>query len=130
MHNPLQKNLDVTFDLVRYLACIEELGIVYSRNDNRKLILYCHTFWYLILRIYGPTCWIHAQGIPKPSPHRAFQGIFVGFQPNSNTYLVYIPNQGKIIDSGDVKFDETRENSQEARFLVAETSIPPDTYPR
>jgi hypothetical protein len=41
MHNPSQKHLDVALDLVRYLACTEDLGIVYSREGNRRPILYC-----------------------------------------------------------------------------------------
>jgi histone deacetylase 1/2 len=41
MHNPSQKHLDVALDLVRYLACTEDLGIVYSRLGNRRPILYC-----------------------------------------------------------------------------------------
>jgi hypothetical protein len=87
---------------------------------------YGHTFWYPFLRIYGSTCWVHASDIPKTSPHRAFQGIFVGFQPNSNTYLVYLPSQGKIVASGDVRFDEARDHSQEASFSATEISQPPD----
>ena len=90
---------------------------------------YGHTFWYPYLRIYGSTCWVHAQGIPKTSPHRAYQVIFVGFQPNSNTYLVYIPSQEKLVASGDVKFDEIRENGQESSFSVTEASFPSDINP-
>ena len=41
MHNHSQKHLDVALDLVRYLACTEDLGIVYSREGNRRPILYC-----------------------------------------------------------------------------------------
>jgi hypothetical protein len=41
MHNPSQKHLDVALDLVRYLACTEDLGIAYSRDGNRRPILYC-----------------------------------------------------------------------------------------
>jgi hypothetical protein len=41
MHNPSEKHLEVALDLVRYLACTEELGIVYSRDGNRRPILYC-----------------------------------------------------------------------------------------
>ena len=89
-------------------------------------VFYGHTFWYPYLQIYGSTCWVHAQGIPKTSPHRAYQGIFVGFQPNSNTYLVYIPSQENIVASGDVKFDEIRENDQESSFSVTEASFHPE----
>ena len=41
MANPSQKHLDVALDLVRYLASTVDLGIVYSRNGNRRPILYC-----------------------------------------------------------------------------------------
>ena len=41
MSNPSQKHLDVALDLVRYLSCTVDLGIVYSRNGNRRPILYC-----------------------------------------------------------------------------------------
>ena len=41
MHNPSEKHLSVALDLVRYLACTEDLGIVYSREGNRRPILYC-----------------------------------------------------------------------------------------
>ena len=41
MANPSQKHLDVALDLVRYLSSTVDLGIVYSRNGNRRPILYC-----------------------------------------------------------------------------------------
>ena len=41
MHNPSEKHLSVALDLVRYLACTEDLGIVYSREGNRRPNLYC-----------------------------------------------------------------------------------------
>jgi hypothetical protein len=31
MHNPSEKHLDAALELVKYLACTEDLGIVYSR---------------------------------------------------------------------------------------------------
>jgi hypothetical protein len=39
---------------------------------------------------------------------------------------VYIPSQEKLVASGDVKFDEIRENGQESSFSVTEASFPPD----
>jgi histone deacetylase 1/2 len=41
MHNPSERHLDAALDLVKYLACTEDLGIVYSRSGNRRPILYC-----------------------------------------------------------------------------------------
>jgi hypothetical protein len=40
MSNPSSKHLDVAIDLAKYL-CTDELGIVYSREGNRRPILYC-----------------------------------------------------------------------------------------
>ena len=41
MSNPSQKHLDVALDLVRYLSCTVDIGIGYSRDGNRRPILYC-----------------------------------------------------------------------------------------
>ena len=49
--------------------------------------------------------------LQNSSPHRAYQGIFVGYRSNSNTPLVYVPSQDKVFASGDVHFDEHRQES-------------------
>jgi hypothetical protein len=83
---------------------------------------YGQTFDYSKLRIFGSTCWATIKDPLKSTPERAEQGIFVGFKPNSNTYLVYIPSQNKIVPSGDVRFDEDRVESLELSFAVADES--------
>ena len=127
----LQKDLPdefwgTAFHHANFLRCRMPFTYRGRTMPDPHTAFYGHTFWYPYLRIYGSTCWVHAQGIPKTSPHRAYKGIFVGFQPNSNTYLVYIPSQEKLVASGDVKFDEIRENGQESSFSVTEASFPPD----
>ena len=72
---------------------------------------YGQTHDYANLRIFGSTCWVHTRDAPKSAPHRAHQGIFIGYRSNSNTPLVYVPSQDKIIASGDVHFDEHRQES-------------------
>ena len=63
----------------------------------------------------------------KIDPGKTEQSIFVGFKPNSNTYLVYIPSQNKIVPSGDVRFDEDREDSLQPSFAISdETEISND----
>jgi hypothetical protein len=83
---------------------------------------YGQTFDYSKLRIFGSTCWATIKDPLKSTPERAEQGIFVGFKPNSNTYLVYIPSQNKIVPSGDVRFDEDRVESLEPSFSIADES--------
>ena len=127
----LQKDLPdefwgTAFHHANFLRCRMPFTYRGQSMPDPQTAFYGHTFWYPFLRIYGSTCWVHARDIPKTSPHRAFQGIFVGFQPNSNTYLVYLPSQGKIVASGDVRFDEARDHSQEASFSATEISQPPD----
>jgi len=81
---------------------------------------YGQTFDYSKLRIFGSTRWATIKDPLKSTPERAEQGIFVGFKPNSNTYLVYIPSQNKIVPSGDVRFDEDREDSLQPSFAISD----------
>ena len=68
MSNPSSKHLDVAIDLARYLACTDELGIVYSRSGNRRPILYCDadkgsqdhhkpTNGHILFLAHGPIVW-------------------------------------------------------------------------
>jgi hypothetical protein len=81
---------------------------------------YGHTHDYANLRIFGSTCWVHVRDIPKSAPHRAHQGIFIGYKPNSNTPSVFVPSLNSIIDSGDVRFDEQRQESLQPSFSTSE----------
>ena len=83
---------------------------------------YGHTHDYANLRIFGSTCWVHARDAPKSAPHRAYQGIFIGYRPNSNTPSVFVPSLYRIIHSGDVKFDEQRQESLQPSFSTSEFS--------
>jgi histone deacetylase 1/2 len=68
MSNPSQKHLDVAIDLAKYLACTDELGIVYSQQGNRRPILYCDadkgsqdhhkpTNGHILFLAHGPIVW-------------------------------------------------------------------------
>jgi hypothetical protein len=83
---------------------------------------YGHTHDYSNLRIFGSTCWAHARDTPKSAPHRAYQGIFIGYKPNSNTPSVFVPSLHRIIYSGDVKFDEQRQESLQPSFSTSESA--------
>ena len=84
---------------------------------------YGHTHDYANLKIFGSTCWVHTRDIPKSAPHRAHQGIFIGYKPNSNTPSVFVPSLNSIIDSGDVRFDEQRRESLQPSTSTSESSI-------
>ena len=57
----------------------------------------------------------------KRNGHR---GIFIGIQPNSNAYLVDLPNRDKIIASGGVRFDELREYALKIQQQITEAEAP------
>ena len=80
------------------------------------------TFDYSKLKIFGSTRWATIKDPLKSTPERAVQGIFIGFKPNSNTFLVYVPSQNTVVPSGDVRFDEDRVESLEPSFAVADES--------
>ena len=82
---------------------------------------YGHTHDYANLKIFGSTCWVHTRDIPKSAPHRAHQGIFIGYKHNSNTPSVFVPSLNSIIDSGDVQFDEQRQESLQPSFSTSES---------
>jgi hypothetical protein len=94
------------------------------QNDPYTLF-YGHTFDYSYLRIFGSTCWAYDRTVTKSSAPRAHQGIFIGFKPNSNAYLVYVLSEGKIISSGDVTFDEPRVDSLTPQQPPTESSFSP-----
>jgi hypothetical protein len=79
-----------------------------------------HVFDYSKLKIFGSACWVKDYSIKKSEVKRAHRGIFIGIQPNSNSYLVYLPNRDKTIASGDVRFDELRENALEIQPQITE----------
>ena len=79
-----------------------------------------HVFDYSKLKIFGSACWVKDYSIKKSEVKRAHRGIFIGIQPNSNSYLVYLPHRDKIIASGDVRFDELRENALEIQPQITE----------
>jgi hypothetical protein len=94
------------------------------QNDPYTLF-YGHTFDYSYLRIFGSTCWAYDRTVTKSSAPRAHQGIFIGFKPNSNAYLVYALSEGKIISSGDVTFDEPRVDSLTPQQPPTEVTFSP-----
>jgi hypothetical protein len=79
-----------------------------------------HVFDYSKLKIFGSACWVKDYSIKKSEVKRAHRGIFIGIQPNSNSYLVFLPHRDKIIASGDVRFDELRENALELQPQMTE----------
>jgi hypothetical protein len=97
-----------------------------TTHRGRQLVdpytaFYGHTHDYANLRIFGSTCWVHIRDIPKSAPHRAHQGIFIGYKHNSNTPSVFVPSLNSIIDSGDVQFDEQRQESLQPSFSTSES---------
>ena len=96
-----------------------------TATERSVYTFYGHTFDYSYLRIFGSTCWAYDRTVTKSSAPRAHQGIFIGFKPNSNAYLVYVLSEGKIISSGDVTFDEPRVDSLTPQQPPTESTFSP-----
>ena len=69
-----------------------------------------HIFDHSKLRNFGSACWIREPVIRKSESARGYRGIFIGFNPNSNAWCVYVPTRNKVMASQDVQFDEARED--------------------
>jgi hypothetical protein len=87
-------------------------------------------FDYSKLRIFGSACWIREPIIRKSESARGYRGIFVGFKPNSNAWLVYVPSRNKTMSSQDVRFDETREDGLAVEPIVMENDSQPSPSPQ
>ena len=79
-----------------------------------------HIFDYSKLRIFGSACWIGEPLIRKSESARGYRGIFIGFKPNSNAWLVYVPSRNKTMSSQDVRFDETHEDGLATKPITTE----------
>ena len=84
-----------------------------------------HVFDYSKLRIFGSACWIREPIIRKSESARGYRGIFIGFNSNSNAWLVYVPSRNKTMSSQDVKFDETREDDLALEPIAMENDSQP-----
>jgi hypothetical protein len=89
-----------------------------------------HVFDYSKLRIFGSACWIREPIIRKSESVRGYRGIFIGFNPNSNAWLVYVPSRNKTMTSQDVKFDETCEDGLAVEPIVMENDSQPSPPPQ
>ena len=74
---------------------------------------------YSILRVFGSKVWVFTRTV-KDSRARSTQGIFVGFAPNSNTPVVYLPTEGKFVNSGHVSFRELAEDALQVQVVPDE----------
>ena len=77
-------------------------------------------FDYSKLRIFGSACWVREPIIRKSESARGYRGIFIGFNPNSNAWRVYVPTRNKVVASQDVQFDETREDGLALQPIIME----------
>jgi hypothetical protein len=66
----------------------------------------------------------------KDSRPRSTQGIFVGYAPNSNTPVIYLPTEGKFVNSGHVSFRELAENALEVQMMPDEQQWSEDSMTR
>ena len=41
MHNPSEKHMELVVELAKYLACTQDLGILFHRAGNKQLLTYC-----------------------------------------------------------------------------------------
>ena len=65
---------------------------------------------YSILRVFGSKVWVFTRTL-KDSRPRSTQGIFVGYAPNSNTPVAYLPTENKFVPSGHISFIELAEDA-------------------
>ena len=82
-------------------------------------IFWAH-FDYSKLRTFESACWIREAIIRKRESARGYRGIFIGFKPNFNAWLVCVPSRNKTMSSQDVRFDETRENGLVSQPITTE----------
>ena len=84
---------------------------------------------YSILKVFGSKAWVFTRTL-KDSRPRSTQGIFVGYAPNSNTPVIYLPTEGKFVNSGHVSFRELAENALEVQMMPDEQQWSEDSMTR
>jgi hypothetical protein len=84
---------------------------------------------YSILRIFGSK--VHAFVYTKKDGRpRSIHGIFVGFAPDSNTPLIYLPTENDFINNANIEFREAAENPMETQDPPLESQWNQDTFQR
>ena len=84
---------------------------------------------YSILKVFGSKVWVFTYTVKYSRP-RSTQGIFVGYAPNSNTPVIYLPTEGKFVNSGHVSFRELAEDALEVQALPDEQQWSEDSMTR
>ena len=84
---------------------------------------------YSILRIFGSK--VHAFiRTTKDGRPRSIHGIFVGYAPDSNTPLIYLPTENKLINNANIEFREFAENPMEVQVPPLESQWTQETFQR
>ena len=77
-------------------------------NTAKFRVLFCHC----IMKKYTVTKKLEdgrtvTEDVKKTYAQRGFRGIYVGFDPMTNGYLVYVPATCQVVTSSDIIFDES-----------------------
>ena len=99
--------------LPKYLWCYAIMAAVYIRNrcfsqrtkQTPVFLLTKKTPNVKHMHVFGSVCYAYVEK-KKKLDNRAEKGIFVGYDQNSPSYLVYFPQTGKILSYRCVRFTE------------------------
>ena len=77
------------------------------------------------MHVFGAVCYAYVQGSKKLEP-KSKEGIFVGYDKNSPTYLVYYPESMKVERVRCVKFFDSTEfdNSRTVKLTMRLSHFP------
>ena len=75
------------------------------------------------LRVFGAPCFIRDMNHSSKFAPKAHEGFLLGYGSNSHTYRVYNSHFGKVMETVNVRFDET--NGSQKEHLPHDLDEPP-----